>query len=640
MTLQYRPEIELLRAVAILFVIAAHLPLTNMSGGYVGVDVFFVISGFLIGRQVYMETRNGTFSFVAFYERRIRRIVPALYAMLAVLAVSAVFLLFPARLEQLGKSSLSVIVFSSNMFFWNEVGYFAPAAHETPLLHTWSLGVEEQLYLVFPLLLFLLVKWANRRLVAWLTVAAAASFAVNVWHVGDHPLGAFYLAPERAWEFLAGAILAVGGVKAPVRGAYRAAMVGAGLVLIVAPLFLYTDSTPFPGVGALPPVVGTALVIWGHSGAENQLLKWPVFKVGYFFGTISYSLYLWHWPLTVLFAKHAGISSASVHLNNAEKIALFAAMTMAGWLSFHFVERPIRNRAILKTRAGLFTATGMASACMAVLFVATVATGGFPTRVDPQVAALGKYLEYDHDAAYRARSCLLALDQRYVDIDSECLRSDPSSLNVLVWGDSLAAGYAIGFRAIAAELRWQILQATAESCSPVGPDSRFAPHCRNFNAGVQSFIKDKRPDALLLAGLWNFRDLPFLPDLLARVRHEGMPIFILGPPIRYQDRLPYLLVQFAMTGLGRFDSRDYLAAVSFEVDKQMKKEMLGNSNVTFISVLDAVCQGKSCPVLVDGTVPMQFDEYHLTAPGSGFVARKLAPFLAARLAGKPPTETQ
>lgn len=252
--MKYRREIDGLRAVAVLPVILFHAGFTVFSGGYVGVDVFFVISGFLITTILLGELEAGDYSIARFYERRARRILPALFLVLACASVAAWAIMLPSQLDEFGRSLISVVLFVSNVFFWKESDYFAPAAELSPLLHTWSLAVEEQFYIVFPIVLALVWRF-GRRSAFWLVAAmSVASLLMAQWASTAKPTANFFLIPTRAWELGAGSICAFllhGRAPRP-----NAPLSTLGLALVVVPIFVYDAATPFPSVWALAPVGG------------------------------------------------------------------------------------------------------------------------------------------------------------------------------------------------------------------------------------------------------------------------------------------------------------------------------------------------------------------------------------------------
>lgn len=267
--MKYRADIDGLRALAVLPVLLAHAHLGFFSGGFVGVDIFFVISGFLITSILAKEGRDGSFSLLSFYERRARRIFPALFTMIAFTCV-ATFIYFPAReFEAFGRSVIATTFFVSNMLFWKETGYFDVLAENRPLLHTWSLSVEEQFYVLFPISVWLTYRHLRGRFELWIPAAALGSLALSVWWVESHPTAAFYLAPTRAWELLVGSALALGMVPPLQSRRLREGAALLGIVCIAFSITMFTDTTYFPGINAILPCAGAGLIIHAGQGGGS-----------------------------------------------------------------------------------------------------------------------------------------------------------------------------------------------------------------------------------------------------------------------------------------------------------------------------------------------------------------------------------
>ena len=339
--LKYRPEVDGLRAVAVIPVVLFHLGAAWIPGGFIGVDVFFVISGFLITSIILKEQAAGTFTFSGFWMRRIRRILPAMLAMLIVTSIVGYYLLFGPSWSGLGRQVLSAIGIYANIEMWQLSGsYWGPAAESAPLLHTWSLSVEEQFYLFYPLLLLLLLKFTPKRVFPIILAGSALSLAVGVYATSHHASAAFYFLPPRAWELAAGCLLAIFERErgpAPHDNISRTLALS-GLLLIAAGYYLIQGAEGFPGFWALLPVVGTVLVI-RFSGGEKCLtgraLGWaPVV----FIGKCSYSLYLWHWPVIVLAAALKLKYPDSVNLGGI--VIVMILLTLA---SYYFIEKPTRK---------------------------------------------------------------------------------------------------------------------------------------------------------------------------------------------------------------------------------------------------------------------------------------------------------
>lgn len=380
--MNYRREIDGLRALAVLPVILFHAGFDAFSGGFVGVDVFFVISGYLITTIILAEQEAGTFSLAGFYERRARRILPALFLVMAACLPFAWLWLVPSELKAFSGSLAAVSVFASNFLFWQETGYFDTAAELKPLLHTWSLAVEEQFYVLFPLFIMATWRLGRQRIVGLLLVIAAASLALAHWGSQHHPAATFFLLHTRAWELAIGAFTAFYFAQ-PRRlrlgDRARELASGAGLLLILAAVFAFDRTTPFPSLYALVPTLGTALVILFATPATlaGRLLATRPF-VGV--GLVSYSAYLWHQPLFA-FARHRNLTEPGAVV----LLLLSLAALALAYFSWRFVEQPFRRRGFLARRT-LFRLAGAVS----LLFVALGAVGhladGFRHRLPPNLA--------------------------------------------------------------------------------------------------------------------------------------------------------------------------------------------------------------------------------------------------------------
>lgn len=342
MRLEYRADIDGLRAVAVLSVILYHAGIRAFGGGYVGVDIFFVISGYLITSIITVETVDNRFSIVRFYERRVRRILPALYVVVASCIPFAWLEMVPEQLSQFGHSIGATVIFASNILFWREAGYFAPASELKPLLHIWSLSLEEQFYMVFPAVFLLLRRFRRRVLIGLMGGAIVISLALTEWAWRHVPGAAFYLLPTRLWELLAGSLCAVialehGRTPAPFLSLL-------GLVCVVVPVLWYDDRIPWPSLFTVVPVAGTcALMLF--SGPDTLVGRLLGTRACTSIGVISYSAYLWHQPLFA-FAR-LGMAHAP---SSAEMLALSALALAMGGLSWRFIERPFRNPVMVGTR--------------------------------------------------------------------------------------------------------------------------------------------------------------------------------------------------------------------------------------------------------------------------------------------------
>jgi peptidoglycan/LPS O-acetylase OafA/YrhL len=453
--ISYRPDIDGLRAIAVLSVIAFHMRRGALPGGYLGVDIFFVLSGFLITSILWAEIKDGRFSIVRFYDRRIRRIMPALILLLMAATPVAAALLLPSDLVGYGRSLLATLGFAANFYFWRDTNYFARAAEDKPLLHLWSLGVEEQFYILFPLVLALLWRRWPRRAPAAIGVLTILSLAANVaaLHV-DADSTAFFLLPARAWELGLGSLLVL-IPSARAGGRWRNEAIAAlGLGLVV--LGLAAAPQVFPIMpAALPATLGISMIIWAGRGplpAVNRVLKIPPLR---FTGLVSYSLYLWHWPILV-FAQYYLVRD----LRPGETAVAFAAMLACAVLSWQVVERPFR-RSTLPIRTVRWTA-GASAAVLCLAAVVLVGTGGLPARLSPEAAAVDRAVGTNYRCPISqfillgaSRACLMNLPSR-----------NAADADVILLGNSHAQMYAPLFAQLLADRRETGLLVPANGCLP------------------------------------------------------------------------------------------------------------------------------------------------------------------------------
>ncbi|KQI67152.1 hypothetical protein AN189_16865 [Loktanella sp. 3ANDIMAR09] len=377
----YRRDIDGLRTLAVVPVVLGHAGLGLFAGGFVGVDVFFVISGFLITGILVRELDEGRFSLIDFYERRARRILPALFVVLAACIVVFWFLLLPQHYEVMGKAGIASLLFSSNIYFFRvDSAYFGNGAAVQPLLHTWSLAVEEQFYIVFPVLLWLIAAWRRTSRTLLVAGLSLASFALVVWMVPRHPVAAFYLTPTRVWELGLGALLALGAFPALRHRLLAELVAAAGLIAIAWAVFTLDKTDPFPGLNALAPCLGAVAIIW--AGQSQVTLTGRLLStrgmVG--IGLISYSLYLVHWP--VLVAARI-LTSARGNLDPVTIVICLVLSLGLAWASWRFVERPFRAHegGTRFGRRAIFALSGAGGAVLLGLFALLMVKDGFPARL-------------------------------------------------------------------------------------------------------------------------------------------------------------------------------------------------------------------------------------------------------------------
>ncbi|WP_299842307.1 acyltransferase family protein [uncultured Roseovarius sp.] len=431
--MKYRADIDGLRAVAVLPVVAFHTGL-GLSGGFVGVDIFFVISGFLITSIIFDEAKSGSFSIVAFYERRVRRIIPALFSVILLTAIAAYAIMIPSHLEDFAQSAIASAFFFANIWQYLSQGYFTEAAELKPLLHTWSLGIEEQFYIFFPPLFVWLFRRAGvGQTVSWLGILGLISFGFSIWAVANNPDAAFYLPQYRIWELVLGAVLAIaiteGWIKQFLMNKTLAGVTAfAGIALIVWSVVTFGPETQFPGLAALAPCLGAAALIASGTHVQTPLSRLLSLTPFVFVGKISYSLYLWHWPVISLY-YYINVDDFST-TQGLICITLSFALAIASW---RYIEQPFRQKKQI-SRAKVFAGFFATSAVIFTAASVTTQMEGFPDRMPTEIT---KALSRDgllHDR----RDCHRVTPERARNGDV-CVRGDMSvEPSFMLVGDSHA----------------------------------------------------------------------------------------------------------------------------------------------------------------------------------------------------------
>jgi peptidoglycan/LPS O-acetylase OafA/YrhL len=498
----YRRDVDGLRAVAIVPVLLFHAGWQHFAGGFIGVDVFFVISGFLITGVIAREIAAGRFSIAKFYARRAKRILPALFAVLAATLATGMLLLGPSAMRDLGQSVVATAVSVSNVVFWKGTDYFASSAELKPLLMTWSLGVEEQFYALWPLALVVAVRWRVAPAILVLLLAAT-SFAISWWGVHHRPEATFYLLPTRAWELLAGAALAK-GIAWQTRSVHasrmRDAVSIAGLLLIVFAIAAFDKDTPFPGPAALVPCIGTAFLIWaGERAVVNRLLLSSRPLV--FVGLISYSLYLWHWPV-ICFVRIMHVGSLPI----GPAIAALAVAFGLAYLSWRFIERPFRRPSTLP-HASVLWRYGTATGAVALLGGIVWATDGLPQRVSHEVARADAARTDTNPLHLRCRN---QSAEEHLPKPDCVIGSATGGGRVALWGDSHADAFAPAIQAWAVRNGHGFVQITSSNCPPltgvqVVRGARTLEECAAFaTRALEAVTRDPRVDVVVLAARWPY----------------------------------------------------------------------------------------------------------------------------------------
>ncbi len=636
--MKYRHEIDGLRAIAVLPVIFFHAGFESFAGGFIGVDVFFVISGYLITNTIVAELANGEFSMLRFYERRARRILPALYLVILICIPIAWLTLPPDSMKNFAQSVAAISLFSSNFLFWIEQGYFDAASELKPLLHTWSLAVEEQFYLFYPIVLQFLWRRLERKSERVLAVALLLSFAIAQWSIQLSPLAAFYLLPTRAWELLVGALVCIYLLKVKRHQFVRVTneICGSvGLLLILFSIVTYNRETDFPGVFALAPTLGTALLII-FATQQTLIGRFLSYKPLVGLGLISYSVYLWHQPLFV-FARHMSLEKP----NSSLMFVLVLLAFLLAYLTWRFVEVPFRRRDFFEQK--LIFRLALAG-CVSFLLLGAFGhlKDGFPTYEPLR-------------------------DSKLTDQD------------FIVIGDSHGGHLVSGISSVTTG---EVSSRTGMGCIPFRNvdryDSRFTPgECARQINGFLDDVISENPDAIVVLssmGPVYLDGVPFNGKDFARVDGLGVELItdksikdrykvyeiglrqtltelsaLSNPRVVFAIDVPELGIDFGCSNvpkkrsIGNFDLGDVLDSQAFykkcfvprqEYDERVKayKELVRSVVVEFPEVVlfdpsDFFCDREKCKGYdeVFGFLYRDFD--HLSESGSRYFAESLIKFL-------------
>ncbi len=616
---QYRPDIDGLRAVAILAVVGFHAFPEWVKGGFVGVDIFFVISGFLISSIIFGNLEKGTFGYADFYARRIRRIFPALILVLAASYVLGWHLLLPDEFKQLGKHIAAGAGFVSNLVLWNEAGYFDNASYTKPLLHLWSLGIEEQFYVFWPLLLGLV--WKRRlNFLAITILIGVASFAVNVFTASSNQVADFYSPLSRFWELMMGGMLAYLTLHKPHHLPTNTNIQSMlGLLLIIIAAAIIDQQRAFPGWWALLPTSGAFLLISAQPTAwANRYLLGN--RVMVWIGLISYPLYLWHWMiLSFLRITESGI--LPIHI----RIAAVLASLFLAWLTYWAIERPVR-----------FKLKGNRTMVTLCLLLSLIAFIGFNTyqrdglgfrmmEISPELTGI----KPDFAKDWRRNQCFLEDSDQF---SAACLEHNRPL--IFLWGDSHAAALYAGLRHMQGSVQFGIAQYTAAGCKPlIGKNVEGNKYCERINDYDLALVKKIKPEFVLLHANWSdtnahqsdINDLADLGLTIDALKKAGVAhIVLLGPVPAWGEDLPRIAFSYYRKEHKRLPLRMPVkdADMAGRLDRAMR-DLAASRNIQYISSLDILCNQDGCltRTAADSVDIMTVDGGHLTPAGASYLAK-------------------
>ncbi len=614
----YRPDLDGLRAVAVLLVVLNHAGLALLSGGFIGVDIFFVISGFLITGMIRNQQAQGRFRFTSFYLRRSKRLLPALFLVIGVVLLAGYAVLIPSDYTLTAQSGLSAIGLASNLFFASQTGgYFSPDAQAFPLLHLWSLSVEEQFYLLWPASLLLIQRLPNRAgQITPIAILAAASFAYAQWGVSHHQVSAYFLLPARAGEFLIGALtLLLWQSGRPASPALANSLSGIGIALVIGAALSLNARSPFPGLAALIPALGAALIIaapqFGVSLVSRLLATRPLISIG----LISYSVYLWHWPLV------SYLHLFRITITPLVTLALVATSLTLGYLSWRFVEKGYRTRLERHEPPALI---GAAAATLALVLGAAFITqrDGLPQRFPYAL------LTQDQLTAERGRYWR-ALPAKHAKL------ADGTPVpQALIIGNSHAfdLAYALQENGYPGNIR---LIETFHECFNFGHDAMTptdTPLCATRLRAVLTSPDLKVADVVFLHDNWGRFDAAGLTQMITAIRRvTAAPIYVVGPKMTFTDDVLAISKLAQQNRYATIAGINHFAARFQDADKVTRDQQLNAYFQTqhfaatrYIDMLQIQCgPARQCDILSPTGQYLYFDAGHFTLEGSRRFGEKL-----------------
>jgi peptidoglycan/LPS O-acetylase OafA/YrhL len=647
---KYRPDIDGLRAIAVLSVVAFHAFPSWVRGGFIGVDVFFVISGYLISTIIFENLDKGTFSFFDFYSRRIRRIFPALLIVLIACFAFGWFTLLANEYKQLGKHIAAGAGFLSNFILWNEAGYFDNSADTKPLLHLWSLGIEEQFYIVWPLLLWF--AWKRKfNLLTITIVVAIASFVLNIKGVKQDMVATFYSPQTRFWELLSGSLCAwftlhkkdaLTGMKSNIdvwlsRVVYSEKQASdgktlanilsfIGLLLLLYGFWRINKELSFPGKWALLPVLGTLLIITAGSKAWiNRIILSN--KVAVWFGLISFPLYLWHWPIL----SFARIVEGEVPSRNIRIAAVVLSIVLA-WLTYRLVERPLRFGNHSKAKVAVLV---MLMTVIGYVGYNTYERNGLSFRFAIQARNLAESIDFQWHSYIQFEKCHLQTSSKLIHDDTCFQTARPI---VVLWGDSHAASLYPGLKNLQGGDKFGLTQLTQSACPPIFGLKvlRERANCNEINNNVFLSLIKMQPNILILHAAWRHDHYPLSnEDLYVKVKETvdkikiklpNTELIIVGPVPRWggspqKEAFKYWKHSIDKTAM----LPKYLDTIIPTDFEDILIRISSESNIKYLSPIDYLCIDSKCLWKVgDGELDfVAVDDGHLSRAASIFLANKL-----------------
>lgn len=614
--MKYRRDIDGLRAVAVLPVVLFHFGISAIPGGFTGVDIFFVISGYLISGSLLDDLERGRFSIVSFYWRRARRILPALVFVTLLACIAALFILLPSDLHEFSLSVIAASTFWSNVYFWKTTNYFSIDAELRPLLHTWSLSVEEQYYIFAPILMFVIYRYFAKR---WLTILLPiilGSFVLAVMATSMAPTAGFYLLPTRIWELMLGAVLML---KRPPALGSRLLMelIGlAGLGLVAVGFLTISESDPFPGYNALYPCLGATLLIYaGQNTPATIATRILEVRPLVWIGLISYSLYLVHWPINS-FVHY--LSLRNVDLSTAAAM-MVASLALAAF-SWKYVEQPFRQKRTFTAPVPIFAFSAGAIALLCVGGAAGAIGNGFPQRFPDYAQQRIPVGDWRNGTCFNEGSS--QIENWNI---ADCTRTRGFTTTVLLWGDSFAAHYVSGLDANIDHIQANIVEYTYAGCPPILSYFSYArPNCTRFNQRALKIIGDAGIRAVILSGRWTdyeARGFDGLQQTIDTLRGLGVRVFVIGQSPEFIADVRKIAF---FANRGNLSDAFWPMAMDPDINDRVRPFTEG---ATFIDPLTFLCSAGRCSYADAGQF-LYFDYGHFSTIGATLAISKYWPTFA------------
>jgi peptidoglycan/LPS O-acetylase OafA/YrhL len=636
----YRTDIDGLRALAVLSVILFHISHSILPGGFVGVDIFFVISGYLISLNLFTEISEKRFSLTNFYYRRVKRIVPVMLVVCLVVTVIAQLFMIPEDAEDTARSAFWSLFSLANVYFWlnQDTSYFASASEELPLLHLWSLGVEEQFYLIWPVLLMILIPIVTRKtiMVSLLLVCLASTVLAELTFTSI-PMFTYYMLPTRIGELLIGAVVALNQVSPNgirIKKVAASALSWLGLILLFSSFVLITKSDVFPGLWSLLPTVGAGLIIFSGTGHKGFVQKLLSIKILVFLGLISYSAYMWHWPILAFYRY------ANYEINLATGSILFGVIICVSWLSYQYIETPSRRSKLGKNKTFVYY-FGFPVVILGIIFIYFLKTDGFGLKLTPKSVYLKQVEQFSDEKRatftydYVCQGPLIT--DKTIANERCIIRHDDAiteAVSTILWGDSNAAHFVGAIAAFAKESGFSFKNIQASSCPPLESDpSKYVE--KNKLLKCAASLKTIWPELkhyknVIISAAWtNYQ--PETSDFLSQFYTTVHKLLKSADNVLIIGKVPYFL---------DYDGKCWLKELNYSMvncavtDRPIAENIARTNNtlkefasktpgVEYYDFNSSLCENDECSLYNSDGTSLYIDRTHLSIPGSWILGQKI-----------------